>query len=188
MGIKSDSVKRWRKACKERIITAMGGSCCICGYNKCQSSLALHHLNPNEKDFGLGSIRANPKNWSAIVVELRKCILVCHNCHYEIHEGIVSVTDNVNRFDETFEDYKQMQKDLALRNMVLTPCPVCGELKPENLINCSLSCAGKARRKINWEDIDLVKELENQSVVALAEKLNCSDGAIHKRMRKIGLK
>ena len=50
----------------------MGGSCVCCGYKKCDAALALHHLDPNEKDFSLGSIRANCKSWAEIVEELRK--------------------------------------------------------------------------------------------------------------------
>jgi len=33
MSKKSEHVKNWRKNCKERIIQAMGGKCCVCGYD-----------------------------------------------------------------------------------------------------------------------------------------------------------
>lgn len=105
MSKQSEKVKRWRKRCKERIIEAMGGSCCCCGYNKCMWALALHHLNPDEKEMTLSSIRANPKNWNIIVKELRKCILVCHNCHSEIHAGERLIPDNVYKFNESFIEY-----------------------------------------------------------------------------------
>lgn len=108
MSKQSDRVKRWRKRCKERIITAMGGSCCICKYNKCQSSLALHHLDPKKKDFRFGGIRANPKSWDKIVDELRKCVLVCHNCHNEIHEGMTKVPLNAPKFNEEWKDYSKI--------------------------------------------------------------------------------
>ena len=38
-----------------------------------------------QKDFSLSSTRANPKNWDSIVKELKKCILLCSNCHKEHH-------------------------------------------------------------------------------------------------------
>src|ERR1700688_4794367 len=100
MSKQSEKVKRWRKRCKERIIEAMGGQCCVCGYNRCQWALALHHLDPAQKDFGLGTIRANAKSWASIVEELRKCVLVCNNCHAEIHEGMVVVPNDAPRFNE----------------------------------------------------------------------------------------
>jgi hypothetical protein len=184
MSKESEKVKKWRFNCKNRIIEAMGGSCCVCGYKKCQASLALHHLVPNEKDFSFGAIRANPKNWSSLVEELRKCVLVCHNCHNEIHSNITEVPLNAATFNESFADYKSLEKIEEL----LTPCPICNKLKPEHLINCSLECAGKAKRKIDWDSINLEEELKTKTVVALAEELCCSDAAVHKRLKKIGLK
>ncbi len=111
MSKQSERVKRWRKHCKERIIAAMGGSCCICKYNTCRSALALHHLNPNKKDFGFGSVMANPKNWAVLVEELRKCVLVCHNCHSEIHEGLAKVPDDAPSFNEDYASYKDLENN-----------------------------------------------------------------------------
>jgi len=85
MSSRSEAVKKWRRNTKERIITAMGGKCACCGYNKCHDAMDLHHLNPNEKEFSFAAIRANPKNWDSIVQELRKCVLLCNRCHREIH-------------------------------------------------------------------------------------------------------
>lgn len=131
----AERVKSWRKRSKERVVKAMGGSCVCCGYNKCTASLALHHLDPSKKDIGLGAIRANPKSWLKIVEELRKCVLVCHNCHSEIHAGISEVPINAKRFDETYLEYKEVED--------LEPCPVCGSSKPKRNKTCSKTCARK---------------------------------------------
>lgn len=193
MSRQSEAVKRWRRNCKDRIIAAMGGACCVCGYNRCQSALALHHLDPSQKDIGLGAIRANPKNWNTIVEELRKCVLVCHVCHSEIHEGIREVPENAPKFNEEFVSYKKVEEkitymDLEKQTALLTPCPVCSKLKSSHLINCSLECAGKAKRKIDWDKVDLQEELKTKSVLMLAEQLGCSDVAIHKRLKRLDLK
>lgn len=185
MSKQSEKVKQWRFNCKARIITAMGGGCCICGYNRCQSSLAIHHLDPKEKDFSLASIRANPKNWEDIVKELRKCVLICHNCHNEVHEGVSVVPADAIRFNEEYADYRKIENAYQ---EVLTPCPVCAKLKRDYLINCSLECAAKSRYRVDWDKVDLKKELESKTVIALAEELGCSDAAIHKRLKKLGLK
>jgi len=63
----------------------MGGECVICGYNRCLRALHFHHKNPHEKDFDISS----RTRWNDIEVELEKCILVCSNCHMEIHDGII---------------------------------------------------------------------------------------------------
>jgi 5-methylcytosine-specific restriction endonuclease McrA len=101
----SEKVKRWRKNTKRRIIAAMGGSCRHCGYDKCDEALECHHIDPTEKEFGFGAMRANPKSWERIVVELRKCVLLCANCHREVHAGLIP--DNfVSSFNEEWIDYK----------------------------------------------------------------------------------
>lgn len=89
MSVSSERVKAWRKRTKAKIVEEMGGKCCICGYKRCQSALALHHLDPTTKEFGFGALRASPKSWSKIQEEMKKCILVCNNCHAEIHEGVI---------------------------------------------------------------------------------------------------
>lgn len=80
----------------------MGGKCNICNYNKCQDSLICHHLDPSKKDFALGKIRANPISWDKIVVELRKCVLLCHNCHAEVHENLTGIPENAKTFNEDY--------------------------------------------------------------------------------------
>lgn len=61
-----------------------GNKCSICGYNKCDDALEFHHKNPQEKDFAL-SDRNLILDWTEIKKELDKCILVCANCHRELH-------------------------------------------------------------------------------------------------------
>ena len=148
MSKQSERVKAWRKRTKDRIIESMGGQCVICGYNRCPSALALHHLDPKQKDIGFGLIRANPKNWKIIVLELKKCVLICHNCHSEVHSGIAVIPENAPKFNEKFTDYKILEQ---LEIDLLTPCPVCGKLKPSYLKNCSLECAAKSKYKVDWD-------------------------------------
>jgi 5-methylcytosine-specific restriction endonuclease McrA len=67
-----------------------GGKCCICGYDKCYDALEFHHLDPSQKDFGLSS-NGHTRSWEKVKEELDKCILVCANCHREIHAHLISV-------------------------------------------------------------------------------------------------
>lgn len=80
------NVKSFRKRNKEKAVEYKGGKCSICDYNKCITALEFHHLDPSEKDFTVSN-NIN-KAWSKIKEELDKCILVCANCHREIHEEI----------------------------------------------------------------------------------------------------
>ena len=82
---KSEAVIDWKKRVKIKLIEYKGGKCQICGYNKCISALEFHHKNPEEKDF---TISGQSKSFEKLKVEADKCVLVCSNCHREIHEGI----------------------------------------------------------------------------------------------------
>lgn len=79
---RSEAVINWRKRTKEKLVKYKGGKCERCEYNKCINALEFHHLDPNEKDFQIGG-----KSWSfeRLKKEVDKCILVCSNCHREIH-------------------------------------------------------------------------------------------------------
>ena len=79
-----NSVKNFRQRTKVKAIEYKGGKCSKCGYNKSNWALEFHHLDPNEKDFGIAQYKV--LNWKKIKIELDKCILVCSNCHKEIHE------------------------------------------------------------------------------------------------------
>lgn len=83
------NVKTLRVRNKIKAVKLLGGSCKLCGYNKCVEALDFHHINPNEKDFGI-SMNLN-RSWNKIETELIKCILVCSNCHREIHNGLVNL-------------------------------------------------------------------------------------------------
>ena len=77
-------LKKHRRRIKEELVAYKGGKCKRCGYNKCINALEFHHLNPNEKDF---TISDSAKHYSLedMKKEVDKCILVCSNCHREIH-------------------------------------------------------------------------------------------------------
>jgi len=69
-----------------------GGRCQICGYYRFQGALDLHHLNPEEKSFGIGDT-GYTASWDRIRNELDKCILVCANCHREIEGGVIDIPE-----------------------------------------------------------------------------------------------
>jgi hypothetical protein len=72
-----------------------GGKCQICGYNKYIGALSFHHLDEKNKSFDL-STRGLTRSWSKIRKEISKCILVCENCHREIHGGLIKLPAKPN--------------------------------------------------------------------------------------------
>jgi len=69
---------------KQKWVDYAGGCCSKCGYNKCLAALEFHHVDPNTKDTNFKSLIKTLKD-NQIEAELKKCILVCSNCHRELH-------------------------------------------------------------------------------------------------------
>jgi transposase-like protein len=84
----SEAVIEWRKRTKKKLVEYKGGKCQVCEYDKSLNALHFHHLNPNEKDF---SISGKSLSFEKLKSEVDKCILVCSNCHSEIHEGLIKI-------------------------------------------------------------------------------------------------
>lgn len=80
------AVTKWRQKTKIRMVEYLGGSCSVCGYNKCMAALHIHHAI--DKEFSL-SAKGMTRSWEKIEKELKKCILLCANCHMEHHFSVV---------------------------------------------------------------------------------------------------
>ncbi|MCX6741290.1 MAG: hypothetical protein NTY61_02745 [Candidatus Parcubacteria bacterium] len=81
------AVDKRRKKIKLLAIKYKGGKCIICGYKKYQGALEFHHLDGKSKEFGLATAGLT-RSWEKTRKELEKCLLVCSNCHKEIHAGL----------------------------------------------------------------------------------------------------
>ena len=82
-----EAVNKRRRKLKKESVKYKGGKCEKCGYNKSVMALEFHHVNPEEKSFGI-SATGITRSWEKLKKELDKCILVCSNCHAEIHAGV----------------------------------------------------------------------------------------------------
>ena len=70
-----------------------GGKCEICGYGRCIEALEFHHKNASSKDFGI-SEKGYTRSWKKVMEELDKCIMVCANCHRELHAKLAASGGN----------------------------------------------------------------------------------------------
>ena len=82
------AVSKRRKMIRQMAISYLGGKCCFCSYDRCIAALDFHHVDESSKSFGL-SQNGLTRSWEKTEHELQKCILVCANCHREIHAGIL---------------------------------------------------------------------------------------------------
>jgi|ERR1044072_3654388 predicted transcriptional regulator len=76
---------------REYAVNKLGGKCANCGYNRYIGSLDIHHLDPSIKDENFKSMRG----WSIIRIdrEIENCVLLCRNCHSELHGGYITLGD-----------------------------------------------------------------------------------------------
>ena len=100
---KKNPTKRYKPRCKPcevvymrtvyltKLQTIIGTEpkCKICGYDRCFAALDFHHLDPSTKEF----VVAEMKNYSLARLknEIDKCVLICANCHREVHAGLLNI-------------------------------------------------------------------------------------------------
>lgn len=75
--------KHYAQGFKQQAVIYKGGKCQICGYNKHFCALDFHHQDPSEKEANIADLTYS--DWEFVKEELDKCILVCANCHRELH-------------------------------------------------------------------------------------------------------
>jgi predicted HNH restriction endonuclease len=82
----AEARKERRRANKRSLVEYKGGKCCVCAYDKCAGALDFHHIG--EKKFTIGEGNHGKSCLSELKEEADKTILVCKNCHAEIHAGM----------------------------------------------------------------------------------------------------
>ena len=105
-----DAVSRKRKKLKQDLVEYKGGKCEKCGYKKCVAAMDFHHIDPTKKDFGL-SKNGHTQSWEKLKKEADKCLLLCANCHRELHEELNGYKDI--RTDIRKQTYKKIEKESA---------------------------------------------------------------------------
>jgi len=84
------AVQKRRKRIKEKAINYKGSKCEACGYSRCYDALEFHHIENNKKEFGI-SEKGYTRGWEKVKSEIEKCLLLCSNCHRELHGGILKI-------------------------------------------------------------------------------------------------
>lgn len=82
-----EAVTRRLQRIKRMLVEDAGGSCAVCGYDRCIINLHFHHVDPTKKSFAMTV--AMGKSIATFRVEAKKCVLVCANCHGEIEAGLI---------------------------------------------------------------------------------------------------
>ena len=84
--LRHEKIARERLERKKRAVFLMGGLCQTCGRAGPPSLFEFHHKDASTKSFGI-SEDGILRSWAAVVSELAKCVMLCANCHREVHAG-----------------------------------------------------------------------------------------------------
>lgn len=165
-----ESVRRCQRRKKKFAVDAFGGKCQICGYDKCLASLCFHHVNGEEKEYNPTYVIVS-QSWEEAKKELEKCILVCRNCHGEIHYN-----------EEMNVDYH-----IYLKPWIRKTCGCCNTIfdtKSKTQIYCSSICSRTGQRITERPSKDILLELiQEKSFVAIGKMFGVTDNAIRKWCR-----
>ena len=153
-----NAINEKRRRNKEELVRYKGGKCEICGYDKCIDALEFHHLNQDEKNFTISN--GNIKSLKKLKEEADKCILVCSNCHHELH-----YLERKNKLDEEKNKEKENEKNY------LTICEKY-KVKPSKNLKIDL-------------DINLIKEqLKEYSQREIAKMNECSISTLKRFLKE----
>ena len=163
-------VKVFRQKLKMNLLYVHGDNCAICGYNKCPSALEFHHLDPEQKEFTLGT--NTNKSTEIALNETKKCILVCANCHREIHANLL----NINLSSSYSEERAQMVLEQLELQKTKTKyyCLDCGAEIVEKRAKRCVACSLKARQVCERPSREELKNLKNVYNRIYSNQLNYS--------------
>ena len=82
-----EAVTRRKQKIKRMLVDEAGGCCTVCGYARCVVNLHFHHVDPAQKAFALSM--STTKALASYREEVKKCVLLCANCHGEIETGLI---------------------------------------------------------------------------------------------------
>lgn len=169
----------------KRVFAPTRGNCCqLCGFSNIKI-LQVHQVVPQSKGG---------------TDELSNLLLVCPNCHAEVHHDGRPIPDTIRSFLATQVGFltappkkpKQPKSSGARKprapraprtQPVGSVCSLCGAPTRRGKNRCS-KCFHKSREKIQWpSDQELAKIVWLEPIVKLAKKLGVSDVAIKHRCR-----
>ena len=90
IGCCDEQTKRGRDK-RLQLILEKGGKCELCGYNKNYAALTFHHREIGSKNFNLSQGFCRMHSIERLRKEANKCILLCSNCHMELHHPELNI-------------------------------------------------------------------------------------------------
>lgn len=180
----------WRKQIKRRGVLALGNKCAICGGEFEDCCYDFHHINPLEKNFAISSGNTNgARDWLRIRDELKKCVLLCSNCHRLVHNNFIEL--DINALPSFLEEYYEwdwcnekaintLTSTLIKKDENLCVCPTCGKTKSAHAKEC-LACSKAQARHYEVSREELKHLIYTIPMTQIGKMFGVSDNAIRKR-------
>ena len=185
----------WRRQLKRRGVEALGDRCQICGQQYEDCCYDFHHINPEEKEFAFSSGNTNgARTWLKTRDELKKCALLCSNCHRLVHNGFIDGSTLQFLFNEEYYEW-DLCKAKAVNTATGEPitkqeklyiCPTCGGSKAAHSNECE-KCSKVHQRIYEVSREELKNLIYTMPFTQIGKMFNVSDNAIRKRCVSYGL-
>ena len=183
----SQNVINFIKRRKSNLIKVFHSRCCICGFDEFQEALDFHHVNPETKSFGITDSNAVTKALEKQLTEMKKCVLVCANCHRGIHAGKIFVPDNYEQFYDDDIARELLLELNEIKHGQLHYCRNCGKQITRKATYCP-ECARLAQRRVERPSREELKNLiRSIPFTQIAGLYHVSDNTIRKWCDAYGL-
>ena len=172
-----------RQAMKKEGVKRLGNQCLKCGESK-YYLLDFHHLDGSDKDATPSRLIADSKI-EDFFSEIEKCVLLCSNCHRELH-WLESQGQEVNVF-------QKVKIETVSPRIYIEPSFFCSKcetpISKESKTGLCGICYDFERRivKDRPSGETLIKEIQNSSILAVGRKYGVSDNTIRKWLKAYGL-
>lgn len=189
MNINARQVSEFRRRRKENLVHVCGDKCCLCGYNRVIAGLEFHHINPEQKSYGI-SAGGICHNLEDDLTEVRKCVLVCSNCHREIHDGYYTEQE-LWQHQIFLEDVANHLREIKGRRLDWEEpehCAVCGKpLSRDAKRTICQDCYIKQKHSVRPNREQLKELIRTTPFTKIGEIYGVSDNAIRKWCKAVNL-
>lgn len=149
--------RRYLDNLKLKVMEYAGNKCQECGYNKCFRALHFHHIDPKTKEFAIFEGRPGFKktrNWGKLKSEIDKCILLCANCHMQLHDKDEKIIHKEIQIKLTRLDIEYLNKSI-----------IKSLFNPEQALEKAIEIILKRHPKLNVKELRHQEWLINNSIL-----------------------
>lgn len=174
-------VVSWHRRTKEKLIDYKGGKCERCGYDKeCPAVYHFHHKDPETKSF---TISQKTFAFEKLKIEADKCLLLCANCHAELHE------EEYAQIKETENNKYQEHLDKMCKVINCKVCNMEFKQKRNNQKYCSNECSETINYKVKNRPtkIELEDLIKTNSWEGIGRQFNVTGNNVKKWARSYGI-